>query len=65
MYARIIQVFDMYLNVQILGTQMPGIDIELSLKVCTVSIKIYIARHICICISAFVFAPHMQDCSDM
>ncbi len=22
-------------------------------------------QHICICISEFVFVPHMQDCSDM
>jgi len=34
------QVLDMYLNIPVLGTCMPGIYIELSLQVCTVSIKL-------------------------
>ena len=34
------QVLDMYLNIQVLGTYMSGTYIELSLKVCTVSIKL-------------------------
>ena len=34
------QVLDMYLNIQVLGTYMSGIYIELSLQVCTVSIKL-------------------------
>jgi hypothetical protein len=34
------QVLDIYLNIQVLGTYMPGIYIELSLQVCTVSIKL-------------------------
>jgi len=33
------QVLDMYLNIQVLGTYMSGTCIQLSLKVCTVSIK--------------------------
>ena len=34
------QVLDMYLNIQVLGTYMAGIYIDLSLQVCTVSIKL-------------------------
>ncbi len=34
------QVLDMYLNIQVLGTYMLGTCIQLSLKVCTVSIKL-------------------------
>jgi hypothetical protein len=35
-----IQVLDMYLNIQVLGTYMPDVYIELTLVVCTVSIKL-------------------------
>ena len=34
------QVLDIYLDIQVLGAYMPGIYIELSLTVCTVSIKL-------------------------
>ena len=34
------QVLDMYLNIQVLGTYMPGTYIELSLQVCTESKKL-------------------------
>ena len=40
----VLKVLDMYLNIQVLGTYMPGIYIELSLEVCTVSIKLSITR---------------------
>jgi hypothetical protein len=35
-----IQVLDMYLNIQVSGTYMPGIYLEFSLQVSTVSIKL-------------------------
>ena len=35
------QVLDIHLNIQVLGTYMRGICVELSLQVSTVSIKLY------------------------
>ncbi len=40
----VLKVLDMYLNIQVLDTYIPGIYIELSLEVFTVSIKLSITH---------------------
>jgi hypothetical protein len=52
----------MYLNIQVLGTYMSGIYIQLSLQVCTVSIKLSITRYfietvfnsMCVCVCVYL-----------